>query len=247
MPNRMKSSIVKIALACGLSALATSIVRADSPLPGIPYATDGSGQLLRSGAGSCWRTGTWSVAAAEGATIGGRPAACLCEPELFRAELCAPPPPAKPPLQDALPASPATLPAPPPKAAAGDKTKVSAEVRFDYDKAILSADERSKLDELVSRLSAMRIEVILAVGHADRIGAATYNQRLSEKRAATIKEYLIGKGIPANRIYTEGKGSTQPIDRMSCDGHGKASRRNQRLVDCLQSDRRVEIEAIGTR
>jgi OOP family OmpA-OmpF porin len=86
--------------------------------------------------------------------------------------------------------------------------------------------------------------VIIAVGHADRIGNDKYNQKLSEKRAESVKAHLVAKGIEPNRIYTEGKGEKQPVTGDKC---GKSEVKSKKLIDCLQPDRRVEIEIIGTK
>ena len=85
--------------------------------------------------------------------------------------------------------------------------------------------------------------MIIAVGHADRFGTDAYNQKLSEKRAAAVKEYLVGKGMEANRVYTEGKGKKQPVTKADqCKGP-----KSKKTIACLQPDRRVEIEVIGTK
>jgi OOP family OmpA-OmpF porin len=85
--------------------------------------------------------------------------------------------------------------------------------------------------------------VIIAVGHADRFGTDAYNQKLSEKRAEAVKAYLVSKGVEPNRVYTEGKGKKQPITKADqCKGP-----KSKKTVDCLQPDRRVEIEVIGTK
>ena len=102
------------------------------------------------------------------------------------------------------------------------------------------ADGKDRLDDLVQKIRAVNLEVVIAIGHADLIGSDAYNQKLSERRAASVKAYLVSKGVEPNRIYTEGKGEKQPIKacpKMS----GKA------LISCLQPNRRVEIEVIGTR
>jgi OOP family OmpA-OmpF porin len=78
------------------------------------------------------------------------------------------------------------------------------------------------------------------VGHADRIGGDAYNMKLSVRRAEGVKNYLVSKGIPANRIYTEGKGKRQPVKECK-DSNRKA------LIVCLQPNRRVEVEVVGTR
>ena len=90
------------------------------------------------------------------------------------------------------------------------------------------------MDDLVSKTGAIALEVIIAVGHTDSVGADAYNQKLSVKRAEAIKAYLVSKGIEKNRIYTEGKGEKQPVaDNKTAEGRAK--------------NRRVEIEVVGTR
>ena len=85
--------------------------------------------------------------------------------------------------------------------------------------------------------------MILVVGHADRFGSNAYNQRLSERRAAAVKSYLLSKGIDANRIKTEGRGETQPVTKAGeCLGAKSA-----KVIACLQPDRRVVVEVVGTR
>jgi OOP family OmpA-OmpF porin len=96
------------------------------------------------------------------------------------------------------------------------------------------------------QVQELKLEVILAVGHTDRIGSDAYNQKLSEKRAAAVKTYLVGKGVEANRVYTEGKGEKQPVTTDKCNNL-EATGKNKKLVECLQPDRRVEIEVIGTK
>ena len=113
-------------------------------------------------------------------------------------------------------------------------------MRFSTANAVNDRDAQARLDDLVSKLQGVNLEVIIVVGHTDNVGAAAANQRLSLARAEAVKKYLVSKGIEPNRIYTEGKGEKQPIKacpKMS----GKA------LISCLQPNRRVEIEVIGTR
>ena len=85
--------------------------------------------------------------------------------------------------------------------------------------------------------------MILVVGHTDRIGSDSYNQKLSERRAAAVKTYLVSKGIEANRVYTEGKGEKQPVTGDKCKGNAPT----KALIQCLQPDRRADIEVIGTK
>jgi OOP family OmpA-OmpF porin len=150
----------------------------------------------------------------------------------------APPPPA--------PAPEAPKPAPKPKPVA-EKVTFAADVLFDFDKAVVKPEGKSKLDDLTNKVKGINLEVVIAIGHADTIGSAAYNQRLSLRRAEAIKAYLISRGIEANRVYTEGKGEAQPVTAGKCKNMGREHRSNQKLVACLQPDRRTEIEVIGTR
>jgi OOP family OmpA-OmpF porin len=150
----------------------------------------------------------------------------------------APPPPA--------PTPEAPKPAPKPKPVA-EKVTFAADVLFDFDKAVVKPEGKSKLDDLTSKIKGINLEVVIAIGHADTIGSTAYNQRLSLRRAEAIKAYLISRGIEANRVYTEGKGESQPVTGGKCKNMGREHRSNQKLVACLQPDRRTEIEVIGTR
>ena len=140
------------------------------------------------------------------------------------------------------PPKPAPRPAaPPPPAAKAEKVTTASTVNFDFDRYAIRPDARSKLDDLVGKqLRAVTLEVIIAVGHADRIGSDAYNMKLSVRRADSVKAYLVSKGIGASRIYTEGKGKRQPV--KECKGSGKT----KELIACLEPNRRVESEAVGS-
>jgi OOP family OmpA-OmpF porin len=153
------------------------------------------------------------------------------------------------------PAAPAPAPAPVPRSAApkpapkpvAEKVTFAADVLFDFDRAVITQEGKAKLDDLSGKMHGMNLEVAIAIGHADRIGSATYNQKLSLRRAESVKAYLISKGTEPNRVYTEGKGKNQPVTGERCKKMGAEGRGNKKLVACLASDRRVEIEVIGTR
>jgi OOP family OmpA-OmpF porin len=135
--------------------------------------------------------------------------------------------------------------APPPAAApspAGVRVTLDADALFDFDKAVLRPAGRTALDEFHGKLKSINPEVIIAVGHADRFGSDTYNQKLSDKRAAAVRDYLIAKGVEPNRVHAEGKGETQP---MTVAGEC-AGAKSAKVIACLQPDRRVEIEVVGT-
>src|SRR5436853_4436235 len=153
-----------------------------------------------------------------------------------------PAPPAPQPTARAAPApAPAPQPqqevkpveAPKPKPVA-EKVTFASDVLFDFDKSVVKPEGKSKLDDLSGKVRGVNLEVVIAIGHADSIGSDAYNQKLSVRRAESVKAYLVSKGIEANRIYTEGKGKKQPVaDNRTRDGRAK--------------NRRVEIEVIGTR
>jgi len=110
----------------------------------------------------------------------------------------------------------------------------AADTFFDFDKYNLKPEGKAKLDDLVDKIKGLNLEVIIAVGHTDNIGTFQYNQKLSERRANTVKEYLVSKGIEKSRIYTEGRSYKEPIaSNKTAEGRAK--------------NRRTEIEVVGTR
>ncbi|MDR2451542.1 MAG: OmpA family protein [Candidatus Accumulibacter sp.] len=194
------------------------------------YAIDGRGEVVIDPYGLCWRTSFWTPAAAA-----KDPAGCTCDKDLLPKDVCGPKPVA------------AAVAPPPPKPAVPvpDKVKetIAADALFDFDKAVLRPEGRAKLDDVVAKSRQLALEVVIAVGHTDRFGSDAYNQKLSERRAGAVKDYLVGKGIPANRIYTEGKGEKQPVTKPGdCKGP-----KSPKVIACLQPDRRVDIEIIGVR
>lgn len=227
----MKLTTKNLLLASAALGIAAA---AQAQTPGIDmkgtvgYVIDQRGFVAKSGAGLCWRTGYWTPAMA----------IAECDPDLVKKE--------EPKAAPAAAAAPAAPAAPAPKPAA-QKVTLAADALFDFDKAVLRPEGRAALDKLANDIKGIKLEVIIAVGHADRIGSDAYNQRLSERRAAAVKDYLVGKGIEANRIYAEGKGEKQPKTGDACKNMGREHRSNAKLVQCLQPDRRVEIEVIGTK
>ena len=219
--NIAKKSMV-LALLAGIGFGAT-VAQAQERV----YVIDQRDVVAKSGFGLCWRTGYWTPAAAAKDKAG-----CECDKDLIPAEVC------NPPAKAAAAGAAAGGPKP-----AGEKITVAADALFDFNKATLRPEGKAKLDELVGKAKAIKLEVILVVGHTDRIGGDAYNQKLSEKRAAAVKEYLVAKGIEANRVYTEGKGEKQPVTGGKCKGESKS----KALIDCLQPDRRADIEIIGTK
>ena len=171
--------------------------------------------IWRNGDGTlCWRDGFWTPATAakgcDGAIVAqAKPPVAVQPPDEVK-----PPPPA-PDIR-------------------GQKITYAADAFFDFDKSVLKPQGKAKLDDLVSKIRGINLEVIIAVGHTDSIGTDAYNQKLSIRRAESVKAYLVSKGIDRNRVYTEGKGEKQPIaTNKTAAGRAK--------------NRRVEIEVVGTR
>jgi len=183
-------------------------------------ATDGT--VWKNGTNElCWRDAFWTPATGVKGCDG----------------VPVPPPPAPAEAPKPPPAPPVEAPKPPPApvapVAVTEKITYGADALFDFDKSVLKPEGKAKLDDLVNKISKVTLEVIIAVGHTDSVGTNAYNQKLSVRRAESVKSYLVGKGIEKNRIYTEGKGEKQPVaDNKSAEGRAK--------------NRRVEIEVVGT-
>ncbi len=161
-------------------------------------------------------------------------AGCASTPEpAAPAPAPAPAPKAEPPAPP--PAPKAAAPAPKP-----EKVTTASTVNFDFDRYVIRPDSRTKLDDLVGKLRNVTLEVVIAVGHADRLGGDAYNMKLSVRRADSVKAYLVSKGIAASRVYTEGKGERQPVKEC------KGDKKTKELIACLEPNRRVELEAVGS-
>jgi OOP family OmpA-OmpF porin len=210
----------KVAMLLASAVLATSAgaqVKAADGGKTIDNWQNGTGELVwKNGTNElCWRDANWTPAtAAEG-----------CDGALAQAAAATPAAPA------ATPAAPAPAAKP---AVAASKVTYAADAFFDFDKAVLKPEGKAKLDDLVGKIQGINLEVIIAVGHTDSVGSDAYNQKLSVRRAESVKAYLVSKGIEKNRVYTEGKGEKQPVaDNKTKEGRAK--------------NRRVEIEVVGTR
>ncbi|MFC3395235.1 porin OmpA [Brenneria rubrifaciens] len=138
--------------------------------------------------------------------------------------------------------APAVTPAPAPVVETKRFT-LKSDVLFNFNKATLKPEGQQSLDQLYSQLSSMdpKDGSVIVLGYTDRLGSEKYNQGLSEKRAQTVVDYLIAKGIPANKITANGQGESNPVTGSTCDNvKGRAA-----LIECLAPDRRVEIEVKG--
>jgi OOP family OmpA-OmpF porin len=252
-PHRRHSFIHRPLIALLLAA-SMSAAHAQTPMASVqiapdsidsPYVMDASRVLVRSGAGQCVRTGFWTAESAAVTKVVGstKPAGCFCDEGLMSRAVCADP--VQPVAEKAREVTPPVALPPPPLA---EKVSIPADALFEFDKSGLSSHGKAVLDDLLSKLKDLNLEAVVAVGYTDRIGTSAYNLDLSQKRAATVKAYLVDTGgIEASRVFIEGRGETSPVTADSCKQMGREQASNRKLVACLAPDRRVDIEAVGVR
>jgi OOP family OmpA-OmpF porin len=194
-------------------------------------------------AGSAFANVTPNVQDAQGAAVKDASGACVVSsgnalPECAPARAATPAQPSAPaqPAAPAAPAAPAT-PAPaakPAPASVRQAVVIQADALFDFDKSVVRPDGRKSIDDALAKLKGVDLELVIATGHTDSRGTDAYNQKLSERRAAAVKDYLVSKGIPASKITTIGKGESQPVATNKTD-------------EGRQKNRRVDIEFKGVR
>lgn len=188
------------------------------------YLIDGRGNVVRNSYGECWRTGCWTpeMAIAE------------CDPDLIKKG--GETPVEKTPPAPVIRAEPAAVP--------GIPIRFDAETLFDFDKADVRPEGQKLLDEKIVAGIKLRSETVMVTGHADRIGTEKYNQDLSERRAYAVRNYLQQQGIAAQRIRASGKGESEP-DQQANTASSCKGLRGEKLISCLQPDRRVTVESVA--
>ena len=124
----------------------------------------------------------------------------------------------------------------PKKAGAGvsqSKITLQADTLYDFNKSDLKPEGKATLDKIAKDLSKIKLEVIIAVGNTDSVGTDAYNMALGQRRAQSVKAYLVSKGVDGSRIYTESKGKSNPVaSNATAEGRAK--------------NRRTDIEVVGT-
>jgi OOP family OmpA-OmpF porin len=221
---------IKLLLAASAATMLMSVSGPAAAQDKAGYWTNpASGNTVwKNSTGLCWRAGYWTPAMA----------IAECDPDLVpKAPAPTPAAPAPAPAP-----KPAPAPAPKPAAAAAAKTLViTSTALFDFDKTTLTPAAKESIDkQVVDRLKEFSaIKFINVNGHTDRLGSAQYNQKLSERRAETIKAYLISKGADAAKIETYGFGKTLQIKSCPDQKDRKA------LIACLEPNRRVVVEING--
>ena len=144
--------------------------------------------------------------------------------------------------------APVSLPVPPPAPAPLAAPKrcdatlaFQKDETFPFDRYALTEAAKARLDrDVIGKLAdCSSVEAVVVEGHADRIGSQQYNQKLSERRADSVKSYLVGKGADRNGIETIGMGKTVPA--KFCPDTNKRSE----LIACLAPNRRAIVSIKG--
>lgn len=225
------------------------------------FAGDAPQRTIRTGAGDCVKTGTWDPSKGEAECPGAEtmaraapaapmpapaaqpapqpvevqplPTPQLKEERTLEVEPAALPPPA--------PAEPPLAAEPPPAPTEPQLLTLSADALFAVGSYQLKPSARAGLDDLVARLKEVTFQSIKITGHTDPTGSSALNERLSLQRAEEVKRYLVGHGVSAAKIETEGMGSSMPmVIERDC-----AKLPRDKRSACYQPDRRVEIEVTG--
>ena len=177
--NKVASLFATAALAVFDRRRATAADRSTtgSAAPALPWK-NGTNEL-------CWRDGIWTPATG----LQGCDGVPVPPPPPLRPPR---PPRLRRPLRPRLPRLPRLRP--PAPAPTSEKVTFAADAFFDFDKAVLKPEGTAKLDDLVSKIEGINLEVIIAVGHTDSVGTDAYNQKLSVRRAEAVKAYLVEQG-----------------------------------------------------
>jgi OOP family OmpA-OmpF porin len=212
---------VLVAIAIGAASTAALAHTTDKGEALAGYVVDSSNKVVKDGSGKCIRTSYFTASLAIEA----------CDPDLIPKKpaptpvVVAPTPEVKPAPQPPAPVPPATP--------VITKVTLEADAFFDFDKASLKQGGKDRIDAEIAKLGQVDLNSVIAIGHTDSIGADAYNQKLSERRAQAVKDYMVSKGISSDRIQIKGMGETQPVaSNKTREGRAK--------------NRRVEIEFNAT-
>ncbi len=221
------NKFAKLLVVTALAATASTVAFAEDA-KSINNWMDPYGLVWKNGDNSlCWRDNFWTPATAA-AGCDGAIVAKAAEP--------APVVPAPAPAP-----APAPVPVPVP-VPVSEKVTYSADAFFQFNKAVLQPAGKQSLDDLADKIKAVNLETVISTGYTDSFGSVAYNQKLSLRRAEAVKAYLVSKGIPADKIYIEGKGKTDfRVDPKSCKGTFK------KQVECQAPNRRAVVEIVGSR
>ena len=120
---------------------------------------------------------------------------------------------------------------------------LASDVTFAFGKANLKPQAKATLDGIYGEIAQVNNASVAVAGYTDRIGKDAPNVKLSQRRADTVANYLVAKGVPAQSISAVGHGKANPVTGSTCD----AVKGRKALIACLAPDRRVEIAVNGTK
>ncbi len=204
---------MKSSLLAKLTASAALIGAATAYAGVTPNLVDSAGVPVRDASGACVQTSS------------------IIHPDCEAKKAPAPAPVVAPAAAVTAPA-PVVVPAKPAPQPVKQAITIQAEALFDFDKSVLKPAGKKSIDDAIAKMKQVDVEMVIATGHTDSFGTDAYNQKLSERRATTVKEYMVSQGIPAAKITISGKGETQPV-ATNKDAAGRAK------------NRRVDIEFKG--
>lgn len=194
----MNKTILKLAVITGLG-LSIPAFAHESGKANAVVVGDGTGHCISDGAGDPVHTSAWTKD--DAASACGAVAAAEPAP--------------------AAEAAPAPTPV-------SETITLSAAALFDHDRDVIKDAAKSDLDAFAARVKSLSsVESVNVVGHTDSTGTDAYNQNLSDRRAAAVKDYLVGQGLDAGVISTSGMGESQPV----ADNATQAGRAENRRVE----------------
>lgn len=207
----MKSALIVNTANMARIYVAAAALAATAAFAGVtPNVTDSSGAPVRDASGACVQSS------------GIEHPDCVAK----KAEPAKPAAPAAP-AAPAKPAAPTAPAAPAAPSSVKQAITIQAEALFDFDKSVLKPAGKQSIDDAVAKMKNVDVEMVIATGHTDSVGTDAYNQKLSERRATSVKEYMVSKGVAAAKITTLGKGETQPV----ATNKTKEGRAKNRRVD----------------
>ncbi len=120
---------------------------------------------------------------------------------------------------------------------------LNSDVTFGFDKADLKPAAQNVLDGIYGEIAQLKSASVAVAGYTDRLGSDAYNLKLSQRRADTVANYLVSKGVAQNAISATGHGEANPVTGNKCD----SVKGRKALIACLADDRRVEIAVKGNK
>jgi len=206
-----RSTTIQTATLAGIALLAVN-TGATASQAGYAASTDGS--IVTSDFGNCVQTGSWnttlSIPECDAALAARLEAERLAaEAEVRRiAELAAMQAKVEPPTLIRL----------------SDEDKVA----FAFNSATLTARSQQELSQVLNAIGRYeQLQAVQVTGHTDNVGPESYNQGLSERRAQSVKDFLVARGVDARQISVRGAGEIQPV----ADNHTREGRAQNRRVD----------------